>query len=151
MAAGADGPGFVLEEFFEGRVAGYGFQETVFGRVARRFTVDAVGQWEPRSKQLKLDERYRFEDGVEDLIEWRITPTGDGRYVGDEPKLAGRAEGDVEGAVLRWRYRRPPPDGGPALDVDDAFTSPSPGVVLVRGSVGRFRLPLARLFVCYVK
>ena len=95
-----------------------------------------------------------FDDGRVDTLAWTITPLGQGRYSGVEPRLSGEAEGEQAGCAFHWRYSRDTPlDDGKSmtLDFNDWFYLIEPGVVIVRGSAGRLGIPFTVAHVTYRK
>lgn len=140
------------EEFLNAKLQGWGIVEPTIGRSVRRFTVDAAGDWDAERAILRFDEHWRFDDGHEDRLSWRIECLPDHRYRGQEERLKGHAEGTQAGAVFRWRYTRevPQKDGQSiTLDFDDWFWRVDRHTVIVKGTAGRFGLPFATAHVTY--
>ena len=95
-------PSFILEDYFVGRTRAWGMFVNRFGRIRRDFSVDIRGEFE--NGQLILVEDFAFSDGENSQRIWRITPLGEGRYVGRADDVVGTATGEVIGNRLRWSY-----------------------------------------------
>jgi len=65
-------PKLVLEQFFDGRLKGWGIVQDRRGRPQRRVTVEAEGVWDRSSKILALKESWTFDDGQVDRLTWTI-------------------------------------------------------------------------------
>lgn len=80
-----------------------------------------------------------------------------GRYLGNEPKLEGEAEGERTSCAFHWRYTRDTPQKGGesgaetsmALNFNAWFYRIDERVVMVRGSADRAGLPFAILHATY--
>ncbi len=143
-------PVFRPEEFLAGRLEGWGILEKITGGLQQRFSVNAEGVKEGPS--LAFTETWSFDDGHEDRLQWVITPLGDGRYRGTEPRLEGEAEGDQAGCALHWRYARDTPqaDGSSTqLNFNDWFYRIDDRVTVVKGTAGRLGLPFGTAHVTY--
>ena len=143
-------PPLVLEEFFAGRVEGWGILQSRFGTLRRQFRIEAEGEWDAGTRTLRLTETWRFDDGEEDVLDWTIRRTGPRSYEGHEPSLIGPARGTQAGNAFRWTYRRQAPStGGTRLFFDDWFWLQQGGVLIARASVQRFGLEIATMSVFY--
>ena len=148
---GSNRPDLVLEEFFAGPVEGWGVMQSRFGTLQRQFTIEARGSWDERERTLQLVETYRFDDGQEDRLEWRLTRVDERRYVGTEPHVVGEAEGEQAGNAFHWTYTRDVPgeDGSTRLGFDDWFWLQPGGVLISRASVTKLGIEVATLSVFY--
>jgi hypothetical protein len=143
-------PEFILEQFFVGKLDGWGIFENLVGGFQRRCTIVAEG--EIVEGELILTESYTFDDDHTDTLRWMIRNIGDGKYVGDEPRLEGQADGQRAGCAFHWTYRRSTPsiDGSSTkLNFNDWFYLIEPNVCIVRGSAGRAGLPFGTAHVTY--
>lgn len=106
-------PAFILEQFFSGRLKGWGVILGRMGGLQTRFTIEAEGRWDTTANTLALRETYTFDDGHTDILTWTIIKRGDGVYEGREALIAGLADGEQAGNAFHWRYRRnvPSADG----------------------------------------
>ena len=143
-------PVYRPETWLAGRLEGWGVLERITGGLQQRFTVRAEGRFD--GAELAFTETWTFDDGHVDTLRWRIRPLGGGRYVGDEDRLEGQAEGDQAGCAFHWRYARnvPQKDGGTVrLDFNDWFYRIDARAVMVKGTAGRLGVPFGSAHVLY--
>src|SRR4051812_10633543 len=69
-------PSFSLERYFSRPVQGSGIEVNRFGEKRKQFTVEADGTWNEGLQLLMLRERYAFDDGRVELLEWVIHKEG---------------------------------------------------------------------------
>ena len=111
IAEFADGkPQFVLEEFFSGRLKGWGLTLGRMGGLQNRFTIEAEGRWDATANTLVLKETYAFDDGHHDILTWTIIKRDEGTYEGRESLVDGTASGEQAGNAFRWQYSREVPN-----------------------------------------
>ncbi|MCG6203629.1 DUF3833 domain-containing protein [Rhodopseudomonas sp. HC1] len=147
-------PEFLPEEFFNGRLEGWGVVESLIGGLQKRSTIQAEGKWDAQTQTVHFTETYRFDDGHVDTLQWTIRKLGPGKYSGAEPGLDGEAAGEQAGCAFHWQYTRetPQPDGSTTkLNFDDWFYRIDATGCMVRGSAGRAGLPFATAHVTYRK
>ena len=121
-------PEFRPEEFFVGRLEGWALLQGPLGGVQRRATIKAEGTM--ISGVVHFDETWTFDDGKTDALQWQITPSSEGNYIGSEPTLDGEARGERAGCAYHWAYTRnvPGDDGSSTkLNFDDWFPDRSCG------------------------
>ena len=146
------GPEFRPEEFFDGRLEGWGVLEKPTGGVQKRFTVAAEGR--SFAEAVRYSETWTFDDGHVDTLNWEIRKAGDGRYSGVEDRSEGEAQGEQAGCAFHWTYSRdtPQPDGkSMKLNFDDWFFRIDEDAVVAKGTAGRLGLPFATAHVTYRK
>lgn len=102
-------PLFVLENFFSGRIRGWGTTISRLGNLQNMFTIEGDGRWDASANTLLLKETYQFEDGRHDQLVWTIINRGEGVYEGREALIDGVAEGRQSGNAFRWKYHRDVP------------------------------------------
>ncbi|MFC0242780.1 DUF3833 family protein [Rhodopseudomonas telluris] len=147
-------PEFLPEEFFNGRLEGWGVLESLIGGLQKRATITAEGKWDAATQAVHFTETYRFDDGHVDTLQWTIRKLGPGKYSGTEPRLDGEASGEQAGCAFHWQYTRETPqkDGSTTkLNFDDWFYRIDATGCMVRGSAGRAGLPFATAHVTYRK
>jgi hypothetical protein len=147
-------PEFLPEEFFNGRLEGWGVLESLIGGLQKRATISAEGKWDAAAQAVRFTETYRFDDGHVDTLQWTIRKLGPGQYSGAEPRLDGEAAGEQAGCAFHWQYTRETPqkDGSTTkLNFDDWFYRIDDNACMVRGSAGRAGLPFATAHVTYRK
>lgn len=143
-------PEYRPETFLSAKLEGWGILERLTGGLQQRFTVEAQGHFD--GTELAFTERWTFDDGHVDTLNWRIRPVGDGRYVGAEDRLEGQAEGEQAGCAFHWRYSRdvPQKDGSSTeLNFNDWFYRIDDRVVMAKGTAGRLGVPFATAHVLY--
>lgn len=102
-------PLFILENFFSGRLRGWGVTLGRMGGLNNRFTIEAAGRWDASANTLSLNELYTFDDGHQDHLTWTIIKRGEGSYEGRETLIDGDASGQQAGNAFRWKYTREVP------------------------------------------
>jgi len=149
------GPAFRPEDFFGGRLEGWGVMEGPTGSLQKRFTVRAEGRsFAAEGGLIRFRETWTFDDGHADTLNWEIRPQGDRHYTGVEDRSDGQAEGEQAGCAFHWKYARdtPQPDGKTIkLNFDDWFFQIDDAVVVAKGVAGRLGLPFATAHVTYRK
>ncbi|MFB6345478.1 MAG: DUF3833 family protein [bacterium] len=90
------------ENFFDGRVTGWGFSETRFGGVDRWFQVDFRGRTEGDTSI--WHETLRFSDGEVEERTWRVVSVGERRYDVDATGMVGTGSGLSHGNAVQWNY-----------------------------------------------
>jgi hypothetical protein len=147
-------PEFLPEEFFNGRLEGWGVLESLVGGLQKRSTIKAEGKWDAQTQTVDFTETYLFDDGHVDTLHWTIRKLAPGSYSGAEPRLDGEAKGEQAGCAFHWQYTRETPqkDGSTTkLNFDDWFYRIDANACMVRGTAGRAGLPFATAHVTYRK
>jgi hypothetical protein len=98
-------PRLQLEDYFAGETKAYGLFRDRFGDVRRQFVVEIDGDWNPETRTLTLDERFRYSDGETDRRVWTIEKTGPHSYRGTAGDVPGTATGEAYGNAFNWTYR----------------------------------------------
>ncbi len=144
-------PAFDLTDYFEGKTWAHGIFESRGGEIKRQFRVEIDGYWE--DEEFVLDEDFVYDDGETDERTWRITPTGEGRYVGRAGDIVGTAEGHEVGQALNWRYVLRLPYGDSTIDVtfDDWMIRRSENVVINRATVTKFGFRVGEVTLFFTK
>ncbi|MCG8122574.1 MAG: DUF3833 domain-containing protein, partial [Candidatus Thiodiazotropha taylori] len=55
--------------------------------------------------QLKLDERFNYDDGTTEQRTWLITRIDKHQYTGSANDIIGTAHGETYGSALQWQYQ----------------------------------------------
>ena len=94
-------PGFVLEDFFSGKLVAKGalYQGDT---VTRRFTADIVGTWD--GDRGRLEEVFWWDDGEKQLRTWQLEKVGPNSFVGTAGDIVGAASGEGAGNAFNWHY-----------------------------------------------
>ncbi|KQT04803.1 DUF3833 family protein [Rhizobium sp. Leaf386] len=147
-------PVFKLEEFFHGKLKGWGTTLSRFGAFENRFTIDAEGIYDPKAHTLALKEVYRFDDGHTDTLIWTIIKRSDADYEGRESLIDGLAQGSQAGSAFNWKYTRavPAKDGSKtSFGFTDWFWLIEPTVMAAHASLTKLGIEVARLSAFYQK
>lgn len=142
-------PTLKVEEFFDGRVLGYGLVTDRFGNLRREFKVTIDGGWD--GSEFVLDERFEFFDGEKTKREWRITPLADGKYTGTAGDVIGIAQGERAGKALYWSYQIDIPINGRPVRTtfkDWMFLQPD-GVLINRAEMKKWGLKLGTITIFF--
>jgi hypothetical protein len=148
------GPAFRLEDFFSGRLKGWGYTVGRFGGYQNSFKIDTQGHWDPRSSTLTMSEFYRFDDGHSDPLNWSILKKSDEEFEGFEASIDGFAKGEQRGNAFHWQYSRDVPnkDGDTTrFGFDDWFWLIDPEVLCASVSITKLGVEVARLSAFYRK
>lgn len=154
MAVKPRRPNLVLEDYFAGQTNGWGVTQGRRGTLKNQFTISAQGLWDADRRILQLTETYVFDDGHVDVVNWKIVREAEQHYVGQEPTLVGKAEGEQRSNWFRWRYRRNVPGKGGSsakLGFDDCFWLQEDGVLIARASITKLGIEVASMSVFYRK
>ena len=145
---------FILEEFFSGKVSGWGFTHSRLGKHQNDFTIDAEGRWDAEASTLFLTEAYKFSDGHRDTLRWEIEKKSAKHYIGSEPHLIDNADGRLSAHAFRWKYRRSVPTkagGSSRLSFDACFLMQEPDVVTARATVSKLGIQIATITAFYLR
>ena len=144
-------PSFTLEDYFVGRTRAWGMFVDRFGEVRRQFHVDIRGDIE--DGRLILKEDFTYDDGERSTRTWRITPLGEGRYLGNADDVAGVAKGEVTGNCLRWSYDLDLAIGQRTWRVrlHDVMLLQDDHILLNRASMSKYGIALGEVIICFQK
>ena len=95
-------PTLDLQQYFNGTLDAYGVFTDRSGAVVKRFTVLMQCTW--TGDQGVLDEQFSYSDGTKQTRIWRLTKTGNGRFVGRADDVVGEAQGESRGNAFHWTY-----------------------------------------------
>lgn len=141
----AQAPALSLEQYFSGRIDGWGMFQDRSGKVLRRFTVEIDARWEGDTGT--LDERFVWSDGERQRRVWTLRRVGEGRYVGTADDVVGEATGTVAGNALHWKYVLALPVDGRVwhVDFDDWMFLVDDRVLLNRAVMSKFGIRLGEV------
>ena len=144
-------PVFKLEQFFNGKVSGYGLVTGFNDEVVRRFVVDIEAKW--NGNEGVLDEYFVYDDGEKQFRQWRITKTSDNSYVGKADDIIGEATGEQSGSVLIWQYSMMLPVDGDTYEVsfDDTMALIDDKRMLNSAKIYKFGLNVANVILFFEK
>lgn len=147
----AERPEFLLEEYFNGTLDGWGMFQKRDGEVVKRFKVVVEGKWQ--GNQGVLDEHFTYSDGTLQRRVWRLTKTAGGEYLGEADDVIGVAKGRVAGNALRWNYtlNLPVDDKVYQVKFDDWMFLQEDGVVINRSVMKKFGFRLGEVILFFRK
>jgi hypothetical protein len=111
----ADQPRLDLQQYFNGKVDGWGMVQDRSGKITRRFYVEINAKWSGDTGV--LDESFQWSDGKTEKRVWTISKKGD-QYSGTAGDVVGTAQGQAAGNALRWNYVLALPVDGKTYHVD---------------------------------
>jgi len=147
-------PTFRLEEFFTGRVQGWGVTLSRFEVLQNQFKIEAVGSWDVVANTLAIKEIYTFDDGHVDELTWSILKKDDRSYEGRETRIGGLADGTQAGNAFRWSYTRdvPAANGTSAnISFDDWFWLQDAETMIAHASLSKLGVEISTLNAFYRK
>jgi hypothetical protein len=138
-------PKMSMEEFFNGPIKGWGMVQDRKGRVVRRFDVVMEGSWEGDVGTLK--EKFVYYDGEEQERIWTIKRSTDSRYTGTAGDIIGKAEGEVRGNAVRWKYQMDLKVGDSTYRItfDDWMFRMNDGILINKSYLKKFGITMAEL------
>tara|TARA_B100001996_G_scaffold375049_1_gene354485 strand:- start:681 stop:1208 length:528 start_codon:yes stop_codon:yes gene_type:complete len=144
-------PRFVLEKFFIGETKAWGIFEDRFGYVRRQFSVNIKGTWD--GDELKLDEKFVYNDGERDQRIWIIKKIDKHTYIGRAEDVLGTAKGKAYGNALNWQYNMNLKVGTNTIPVhfNDWMFLQSSKVLLNRAKVSKLGLELGTVTIAFIK
>ena len=138
-------PNADIKAIFNGRIKGWGLVQDWRGRMVNRFDIDMVGKWEGNVGT--LTEHFIYYDGKKQDRVWTIKKLSNGKYVGTAADILDKAEGQVNGSAVQWRYTMDLPVGDTTyrLNFDDWMWQMNDGVVINRSYIKKFGITVAEL------
>ena len=138
----AEQPMLDMQQYFNGRVDGWGVFTDRGGRVVKRFTVAMDCRWS--GDEGVLDEDFAYSDGTRQRRVWRVRKLADGRYAGRADDVVGEARGQAAGNALHWQYTLALPVDGRVWEVqmDDWMFLVDREVLLNRTAMRKFGIHL---------
>ena len=115
------------------------------GRVAARFVARMEGRWQGNTGV--LTEHFKYDTGVEQNREWRLTIDKDGLLRTEADDLVGAGSGQAAGSALRllYRLRLPATAGGHVVDVTDWLYLMENGTIINRSRFRKWGVPVGEL------
>lgn len=146
-----DNPTLQMEDYFSGKVKGYGLVQKTSGAVRRRFEVDMHGKWE--GNQGTLDENFVYDDGEKQVRQWKLTKIDDHHFTATAADVIGVAKGEQYGNVIHMTYVLRVPYNGLTLDLsmDDWLYRVNDHVVLNNATMKKFGFPVGKLTASFFK
>ena len=144
-------PTLDLQQYFNGTLDAYGVFTDRSGAVVKRFTVLMQCTW--TGDQGVLDEQFTYSDGTKQTRIWRLTKTGDGRFVGRADDVVGDAQGESLGNAFHWTYTLRLPVDNSVYDVqfDDWMYLMNDTVMLNKATMSKFGVRLGEVTLSFTK
>lgn len=146
-APGAFRPGV----FFLRPWTGYGLSRSPTGRVLGRYTAEGRGRVDPVDGSTVVEQRFRFNDGQQKLMSWRIISEADGRFVATEQGSGVKGTGGPEGEDFRWIFVAPTPTavGQVKARFDVTYSLVDAEEAMSHTRVSRWGIPLGSVTAYY--
>lgn len=144
-------PKFDLFQFFAGQTYAWGQFQDRSGEVIRRFTVTIEGQ--VTDNQLRLDERFVYDDGEQEQRIWTIVKNAQGQYIGTAGDVIGEAKGVSAGNAFNWRYVLDLPYKKSTIHVnfDDWMFMHTPNTMMNKAEVTKFGFKVGEVTLFFSK
>ena len=144
-------PTLDLQQYFNGTLDAYGVFTDRSGAVVKRFTVLMQCTW--TGDQGALDEQFTYPDGTKQTRIWRLTKTGNGRFVGRADDVVGEAQGETRGNAFHWTYTLRLPVDKSVYDVqfDDWMYLMTDKVMLNKATMSKFGVRLGEVTLSFTK
>jgi len=144
-------PHFVLNDYFLGTTHAWGLFEDRFGNVKRSFKVTINGR--TQDGNLILVEDFVYNDGEVDQRIWTITQTGEDRYEGTADDIIGKADGQVAGNALNWKYTMLLPVGDKTYKVkfNDWMFLQSDDIMINKATVSKWGFEVGTVMLFFNK
>ena len=144
-------PTLDLQQYFNGTLDAYGVFTDRSGAVVKRFTVLMQCTW--TGDQGVLDEQFTYSDGSKQTRIWRLTKTGNGRFVGRADDVVGEAQGESRGNAFHWTYTLRLPVDNSVYDVqfDDWMYLMTDKVMLNKATMSKFGVRLGEVTLSFTK
>lgn len=144
-------PTLDLQQYFNGTLDAYGVFTDRSGAVVKRFTVLMQCTW--TGDQGVLDEQFTYSDGTKQTRIWRLTKTGNGRFVGRADDVVGDAQGESRGNAFHWTYTMRLPVDNNVYDVqfDDWMYLMTDKVMLNKATMSKFGVRLGEVTLSFTK
>ena len=144
-------PTLDLQQYFNGTLDAYGVFTDRSGAVVKRFTVLMQCTW--TGDQGVLDEQFTYSDGTKQTRIWRLTKTGNGRFVGRADDVVGEAPGETRGNAFHWTYTLRLPVDKSVYDVqfDDWMYLMTDKVMLNKATMSKFGVRLGEVTLSFTK
>jgi hypothetical protein len=115
------------------------------GRVSSRFVADMDVRWEGNVGV--MSERFRYDSGMVQDREWRLTLGNDGSIRAEAADVVGTGTGRQVGpsVQLNYRIRLPADAGGHVLDTTDWMYLVENGTIINRSQFRKFGVTVAEL------
>jgi len=146
-----ESPRFVLEEFLNGKLSGWGIYQETGGRVVKRFRIDMEASW--TGNKCKFVENFSFDDGSKQVRTWEITRIDEHHYEAVANDSVGPGKGEAYGNTLHWDYtiKTKTDSGTYDLNYDYWMYMIDKNTLINRATLSKFGVPLGDIAVTFHK
>lgn len=147
----ATSPELDIQQYFSGKVVGWGMVQDYTDNVTRRFCVEIDGQWQGENGL--LEEVFYFADGEVSYRNWQLKKLKQGKYQGSAEDVVGEAFGQQIGFAFQWQYNLLVPIDGETLQfsLDDWMYQIDEHRVFNRTKMKKFGVTLAEITLFFDK
>lgn len=141
----AEDRNFDIREHLNGPIDCEGIIFGPTGRVSSRFVAEFDASWDGDTGVMA--EHFKYDSGMEQDREWRLTLLEGGRIRAEADDLVGAGEGQQTGSgvVLRYSIRLSENAGGHVLDVVDWMYLMDNGTIMNRSQFRKYGIKVAEL------
>lgn len=144
-------PKLDIRQYFVGRLSGVGTESDFGGEILARFTVEANGSWE--GNEGTLNETFRYTDGHEETIRWKLTVNDAGKVQATADHAQGTVAGEQQGNAMYLHYDmgRGTGEGKTEYAVEDRFYLIDDLYLINEASWKRFGFPARKRSITFHK
>lgn len=138
-------PNFDIRKHLNGPIACEGVIYGPTGRVTSRFVAEFHAEWE--GNEGRMTEHFRYDSGVVQAREWRLSLSDTGKIRAEAADLVGVGNGQQmgSGVCLNYTIRLPESAGGHAVDVLDWMYLVGNGTIINRSQFRKFGFKVGEL------
>ena len=142
---------FRPDAFFLRPWTGGGVSRGPTGKITGRFTAHGQGKLDEADRSALVEQTFRYEDGREATLVWRVVSDDEGHYVATEQTSGIQAEGGLEGQDFRWSFQAPAPTPFGIIKVtcEVTYTMVEAEAALSFARMTRWGIPLGSLTTYY--
>ncbi len=140
-----------IADYLNGQVRAWGFLQSRYGKVTRRFTVKMNGSWQGNKGVLSED--FIFDDGENQQRIWTITKHDDQNFEASAADVVGKAIGKQQGCAINMHYTLNIPVKGRniAININDWLIAIDQRRVMNVSSLTKFGFNVGRLTIFFEK
>jgi hypothetical protein len=138
-------PQLIFQEYLNGKIKGTGIIENINGKLTKSFEFEADAKWQ--GDHGELNEKMYYNDGKVDARVWKFIKITDNKYEAYSKDVIGKAEIDIAGNAMHWRYKMKIPVAGKlyTINFDDwMFLLPN-GKLMNRNYFKKFGITVGQL------
>lgn len=145
-------PKIKMQEFFNGKVEGWGIIFDWKGMMTRSFTITMIGSWDENNAG-PLSEDFIFDDGSTLHRLWQAQFFPDGSYVATASDIVGQAKGQENGCAVQTNYviTLPYNDSSINISMDDWCYQIDEKTIINKAIMKKFGIKVGELIICLKK